>query len=242
MSQLHIRANPGQVAPYVLLPGDPGRATYIAETFFENPTRYNDYRQLLGYSGTYRGMPVSVQTTGMGCPSVAIVVEELVSLGAKTLVRVGTSGIIDAAISPGELIIASASIPKDGTTRMYLKGEPYAPVASFALTRALVDSAKEQGSAVHVGLIQTEDAFYATSPEDVPDLARLGVLAVEMEAATLFLLGKLRKVETGCALVASNHIGDPQFVAPEVLQRAVHTMTQTTLEALYTLYQEEQRA
>ncbi|ADI14807.1 purine-nucleoside phosphorylase [Truepera radiovictrix] len=228
MSPLHIHAEAGDVAPFVLLPGDPNRARLIAETFFEAPRPYTTYRQLLGFSGRYKGLPVSVQATGMGCPSLAIVVEELCQLGVHTLVRVGTAGIIGEGIAPGDLIVASASVPQEGTTRMYLGGDPYAPCASFALTRALADAA---GPGVHVGLIQTEDAFYATQPSGVARLRERGVLAVEMEASALFTLGKLRRVETGCVLVASNHIGDPQFVDPDFLRERVLTMTEAALEA-----------
>jgi purine-nucleoside phosphorylase len=233
--QLHIHAEAADLAPLVLLPGDPDRATFIAETFLEHPRRYNAYRQLLGYTGTYQGMPVSVQATGMGCPSLAIVVEELIRLGAKRLIRVGTAGIISEAIEPGELIVATASVPRDGTTRMYLQGAPYAPAASFELTSALTIAAKAASYKTHAGLIQTEDAFYATGPEEVAGLRAVGVLAVEMEAAALFLLGKLRQVEVGCILVASNHIGDPQFVDPEILRESVKHMVEVTLEAGLTL-------
>lgn len=231
MSQLHIHAGPGEVAPLVLLPGDPQRAEFIAENFFEGARRYNENRYLLGFTGTYRGLPVSVQATGMGCPSLAIVVEELIRLGAKTLIRVGTCGIVSRAVKPGELVVASASVPRDGTTRQYLQGEPYAPTADFAVTRALADAAAATGNPTHVGLIQTEDAFYATTPEHVEGMDALGVLAVEMEASALFLLGRLRGVSTGCALVASNYIGDPEFVAPELLRRGVETMTRVALDA-----------
>ena len=232
MSQLHIHAEPEDVAPIVLLPGDPKRARFIAETYFDNPVLYNDNRGLLGYTGTYRGTRVSVQTTGMGCPSLAIVVEELVHLGASTLVRVGTAGIVADDLEPGDLIIATASVPMDGTTRMYLRGDPYAPAADHAVTTALVGAGRRAGHEPRVGLIQTEDAFYATSPDDVPRLRARGVLAVEMEAAALFLLGELRRVRTGCALVASNRIGDPSFVSPDVLREAVERMVETTLEAV----------
>ena len=227
MAELHIHAEPGDVAPFVLLPGDPNRAKLIAETFLESPERYTDYRGLWGYTGHYQGLRVSVQTTGMGCPSLAIVTEELVRLGAQTLIRVGTAGITTGTVSPGDLVIANAAVPQDGTTRMYLRGDPYAPSASFAVTRALADAAP----GARVGLIQTEDAFYATSPEDVPKLAARGVLAVEMEASALFLLGKLRGVETGCILVASNHIGDSAFIDPDFLHARVLEMTEVALEA-----------
>ncbi len=235
MSQLHIRAEKDDVAPLVLLPGDPDRATFIAENFFENPVCYNSYRQLLGYTGYYKGKRVSVQTTGMGCPSAAIVIEELIRLGAKQLIRVGTSGIISRDVKPTELIVAMSSVPKDGTTSMYLNGESYAPTSSFEITKALAKAAeaytKNKDANYHVGLIQTEDAFYATTPEDVKRLEEQGILAVEMEAAVLFLLGKLRKVDTGCMLVASNYIGDAEFVSPEALKKAVKDMVQITLEA-----------
>lgn len=233
MAELHIHAEPGAVAPFVLLPGDPNRARLIAETFFESPVLYTDYRQLLGYTGSYQGMPVSVQTTGMGCPSLAIVTEELIHLGAQTLVRVGTAGIVAAEVNPGDLVVASAAVPQDGTTRMYLKGDPYAPVPSFTVTQALAAAAP----GAHVGLIQTEDAFYATQPADAARLAERGVLVVEMEAAALFLLGKLRRVETGCALVASNRIGDASFVDPAFLRERVLEMARATLEAGLELHQ-----
>ena len=231
MTPLHVRAHQDDVAPFVLLPGDPDRARRIAERFFDDARPINTYRQLLGFSGRYKGMPVTVQTTGMGCPSLAIVVEELIQLGARTLVRVGTCGTIAAGIAPGDLVVAVSSVPRDGTTAMYLRGEPYAPTADFGVTRALVAAAEASGRRPAVGLIQTEDAFYATAREDVPGLAAKGVLAVEMEASALFTLGALRGVRTGCALVASNAIGDPSFVDPEVLSQAVDAMVETALEA-----------
>jgi purine-nucleoside phosphorylase len=236
MSQLHLHAEPGDVADIVLLPGDPHRAIRIAEEFLDDAVIYNDHRQLLGYTGRYRGLRVSVQTTGMGCPSLAIVVEELVRLGARTLVRVGTAGIVADHVEPGDLIVAKASIANDGTTRQYLRGDPYAPTADFAVTRALVDAAAARGTPAHVGLIQTEDAFYATSPDDVPRMRERGVLAIEMEASALFLLARLRGVRAGCALVASNRIGDAAFVPAEVLAEGVARMAAATLDAMVALH------
>ena len=235
MSQLHLHAEPGAVADVVLLPGDPNRARRIAEEFLDDPQPYNEYRQLLGFTGGYRGLRVSVQATGMGCPSLAIVAEELVRLGARTLVRVGTAGVVGDGIEPGDLIVATAAVPNDGTTRQYLRGEAYAPVADFDVTRALVDAATALGNAPHTGLIQTEDAFYATSPADVPALRARGVLAIEMEASALFLIAKLRGARAGCMLVASNRIGDASFVAPEVLAEGVGRMARATLDGLVAL-------
>ncbi len=228
--ELHVHTDPDRLAPYVLLPGDPGRARTVAESYLEDPVLTTDNRGLLGYTGRYRGVPVSVQTTGMGCPSLAIVVEELIRLGATTLVRIGTAGIIGPDVRPGDRVVADAAVPADGTTRAYLDGAPYATAPDFATTRALVDAATAHGGA-HVGLIRTEDAFYATRPSDVAAMADLGILAVEMEAAALFLLGRLRRVRTGCMLVASNHVGDPAFVAPEVLSAGVDAMARSALDA-----------
>lgn len=231
MTQLHVRAPAGAVAPIVLLPGDPDRATLVAERFLEAPQRYNSYRHLYGYTGTYKGARVSVQATGMGCPSLAIVVEELIRLGAGTLVRIGTCGVIGAGIELGDLIVATGSVANEGTTRQYLGPEAYAAVPDFELTVSLAAAARRLRPATHVGLIQTEDAFYATDQGHVEELAARGVLALEMEASALFMLGKLRAVRAGCMLVASNRIGDDSFVAPAVLDGAVSDMIEATLEA-----------
>ncbi len=231
MSQFHIHAEPQDIAPLVLLPGDPNRATYMAKTFLDNPVLYNKNRQLLGYTGTYKGMRVSIQTTGMGCPSHAIVVEEMIRLGAKTLIRVGTAGIFEPSIKPGELVIAMSAVPMEGTTKMYLNNAPYAPTASYKVVNALVNSSQAQNTNAHVGLIQTEDAFYATKPEHVQDFVDRGILCVEMESSVLFLLGKLRKVDVGSILVASNYIGDPQVVEANIMQRGIETMAKVALEA-----------
>lgn len=231
MSQIHVRAQPGEIAPVVLLPGDPDRATLIAETLFDDPVLYSSHRHLLGYTGTFRGVPVSVQTTGMGCPSLAIVAEEIIRLGASRLIRVGTCGAVASRVSPGDLVVATASVANEGTSRQYLGGQPYAPAADFATTRALVDSTHRLGRTTHVGLIQTEDAFYATSPADVPALAERGVLAIEMEASALFTVAALRQVAAGCVLVASNNIGDDRLISPEELREAVIDMVEATLDA-----------
>jgi len=229
------------VAEFVLLPGDPNRASRIADAFLDDVVRYNDHRQLLGYTGTYRGLRVSVQATGMGCPSLAIVTEELIRLGATRLVRVGTAGIVSDRVRPGELIVATGSVANDGTTRQYLRGAAYAPVADHGIVRALEGAGAAAGTPPHVGLIQTEDAFYATAPDDVPELRSRGVLAIEMEASALFLIAALRGVRAGCALVASNHIGDPEFVPQSVLDAGVEAMTRMTLEACLVLAAQEAR-
>jgi purine-nucleoside phosphorylase len=235
VSQLHVRCEAGAVAEYVLLPGDPNRARRIAERFFVDPVLFTDYRQMFGYTGTYRGLRVSVQATGMGCPSLAIVAEELVRLGARTLVRVGTAGIVAEGVEPGDLVVASGSIANDGTTRHYMRGQPFACVADHAVTRALVDAGRAAGTPPRVGLLQTDDAFYGTSRDDLPSLRAAGVIAIEMEASALFLLGALRGVRAGCAVVCSNRIGDDAFVPQATLDRGVDAMTRMTLDACVAL-------
>ncbi len=236
MSQIHVRAQPGDIAPVVLLPGDPDRATLIAEKLFDDPVLYNSNRHLLGYTGTHRGVRVSVQTTGMGCPSLAIVVEELVRLGAERLIRVGTCGAVASQVAPGDLVVATASVANEGTSRQYLAGAAHAPVADFTTTRALVEAATRRDRTTHIGLIQTDDAFYATTPADVPALASRGVLGIEMEASTLFTLGSLRDVATGCMLVASNNIGDERLLEADELRAAVLDMVEATLDAVVDLH------
>ncbi|WP_457638095.1 phosphorylase family protein [Oceanithermus sp.] len=235
MSPLHVRAQEGEVAPYVLLPGDPDRARYIADIFFDDVKTYNTYRSLLGFTGTYKGMPVSVQTTGMGCPSASIVAEELVQLGARVLIRVGTSGAVDPALEAGDLLIAQGAVPLDGTTRQYLGGRPYSAIPSWPVLKALAAAAEKSGDPYHVGLIATEDAFYATNPENAREWHRYGVMAFEMEAASIFLIAKMRGIHAGALVTVSNQIGDAQFVAEEVLQRGVHRMVETALEGLLLL-------
>jgi purine-nucleoside phosphorylase len=191
MPQIHLRAEPGDYAPVVLLPGDPNRATWIAEKFDGGPgaaRQVTSHRGLLGYTGTYKGVPVSVQTSGMGAPSIAIVVEELLRLGAERLIRVGTCGGIGGGIKTGEIVVATAAAPVDGATRTYLHGDPYAPAADFGLVRALVDAAERRGQHPHVGQVATVDVFYNPDPDYFSKWRSRGVLAFEMETSVLYFL------------------------------------------------------
>jgi DeoD family purine-nucleoside phosphorylase len=191
MPQIHLRAEAGDYAPVVLLPGDPNRATWIAGKFDGGPAaarQVNDHRGLLGYTGTYKGVPVSVQTSGMGAPSMSIVVEELLRLGAERLIRVGTCGGIGRGIKTGEIVIASAATPVDGATQTYLHGDPYAPTADFGLVRALVDEAAKHGQKPHVGQVATVDVFYNPDSDYFSKWRSRGVLAFEMETSVLYYL------------------------------------------------------
>lgn len=227
---VHIRAREGDVAPVVLLPGDPGRAQRAASRL-EGVRCYNEHRGLLGFTGTYRGKPVSVQTTMMGCPSAAIVCEELAMLGARTLIRIGTCGAAGPAVEPKDLIIATAACPLDGTTAQYVNGEPYAPAASFRVVRALADAAEAAGVRRHIGLIATEDALYTVREGWVERWAARGVLAQEMEASAIFTVAALRGLEAGCVLVASNRAGQHLRLPDEELLPAIDVMIDVALDA-----------
>ena len=151
---IHVRANQGDYAEACLLPGDPLRAKHIAETFMEDVVQRNSERGMLGYTGTFEGKPVSVQSSGMGCPSAAIVIEELVQLGVKKLLRVGTCGGLQPDLGMGDLIIALSATPADSTAIHYVGGEPHAPTADFGLVHEAVHQAKQLGKPVRVGPIQ----------------------------------------------------------------------------------------
>ena len=237
MPQIHLRAEEGDYAPLVLLPGDPNRARRISERFDPGSARgVNDHRGLLGFTGTYRGTPVSVQTSGMGTPSLSIVVEELLRLGARRLIRVGTCGGIARGLRTGELVIATAACPVDGATATYLHGEPYAPAADFALTRALVDAAAAADVAARTGLVASVDVFYNTDADYAQRWRDRGVLALEMEASALFYLAARGGVQAACALTVSDVMGDDvtaeeSYLPLEELDRAIGRMIEVALEA-----------
>lgn len=203
---LHLKADPAQLAPFVLLVGDPARAERIA-AMLDSCEQYNANRGLLGYTGNWSGVRLSVQTTGMGGPTTAIVVEELADLGATTVIRLGTCGGVGEGVAVLDLVVATAAVPLDGATRQYVKGDPFAPVATFEVTRALVDAASFVVRTTHTGLIVSEDAFYR-QPDDWETWARRGVLAVEMEAATIFTVALHRRLRAGAVCLVVDRVGE----------------------------------
>ena len=231
---IHLRAEPSDYAECCLLPGDPLRAKYIAETYFDDAVEVNHERGMLGYTGTFRGKRVSVQSSGMGCPSAGIVIEELVQLGVKRILRVGSCGGLKLGLNMGELVIALSATPSDSTPIHLIGGEPHAPTADWELTHSLVHHAKELGKPVNVGPVVSSDVFYNPDQGQYTRWADRGILAVEMEAAMLFTLGALKKIQAGCLLIVSDVVTAGQFkrISDEDMQTAVDEMTELGLIAL----------
>lgn len=212
--QYHIGLGPEDVGKYVLLPGDPKRCEKIAQ-YFDNPVKVADNREYVTYTGELAGKKVSVTSTGIGGPSAAIALEELVALGAHTFIRVGTSGAMQEEIMGGDIVVANAAIRAEGTTREYAPIE-FPAVADLEVVNALVDASNELDASYHVGVVQCKDSFYGQhSPQTKPvsyelenkweAWIRMGCLASEMESAALFIVGSYLRVRVGaCFLVIAN--------------------------------------
>jgi len=228
---IHVRAEPGDYAEACLLPGDPLRAKYIAETYLDNAVQRNAERGMLGYTGEFEGRPVSVQATGMGCPSAAIVVEELHQLGVKRMLRVGTCGGLQPDLALGDLIVALSAIPADATARHLVGTDQHVPTASWQLVHGAVHVAKGIDQAMRIGPIVSSDLFYNPDDGQYERWSSRGVLAVEMEAAILFTLGALRGFAAGCLLTVSDVVveGEFQRISDEELRAAVDRMTRVAL-------------
>ena len=205
----HIGAGDGQIAPVVLMPGDPLRAQWIAETFLEDAQRYTEVRGMLGFTGTWRGHRVSVQGSGMGQPSLSIYVNELFrEYDVQSIVRVGSCGALTTTVELRDLVIASGACTDSSMNRIRFEGLDYAPVADFGLLRAAVDAAGELAgeAGVHVGLLFSSDSFYAARPELVARMVDYGVLAVEMEAAELYTLAAKYGRRALAVCTVSDHV------------------------------------
>ncbi|MBQ8961851.1 MAG: purine-nucleoside phosphorylase [Ruminococcus sp.] len=187
MSTPHNSANKGDIAKTVLMPGDPLRAKFIAENYLEDPVCYNEVRGMLGYTGKYKGVPVSVQGSGMGMPSIGIYTWELFNIyDVDNIIRVGTAGAIDDNVELRDVVIAMSSSTNSAYAMQYELPGTYAPTASWKILSAAVEAAKEQGARFHVGNIFSSDTFY----DDADSLAKwkkMGVLAIEMESAALYM-------------------------------------------------------
>ncbi len=228
---IHVRAEPGDYAEACLLPGDPLRARYIAETYLDDAVQRNGERGLLGYTGTWEGKPVSVQGTGMGCPGATIVFEELIQLGVRKLLRVGTCAGLQSHHQLGDLIVALSAIADDRTADHLVGNEPHCPTASWELIHGSVHAAKEIGQSMHVGPIASSDLFYNPDDGQYERWSKRGVLGVEMESAALFTVGAIRGAHAGSLLTVSDIVVKGAFtrISDEELRAAVDRMTQVAL-------------
>jgi purine-nucleoside phosphorylase len=204
---IHIAAAKGQIAESILLPGDPLRAKFIAESFLEKSERFNDVRNMFGYTGLYKGERVSVMGTGMGMPSLSIYATELIKdYGVKRLVRVGTCGGLTSDVKVRDMILGISASTDSAINKVRFQGMDYAPAPSFRLLDAAYRAAKGKGLPVHVGKIISSDSFYTEDPDQWRLWARFGVIGVEMEAAELYTLAGKYGVEALAVLTVSDHL------------------------------------
>ncbi|WP_067623332.1 purine-nucleoside phosphorylase [Alicyclobacillus acidiphilus] len=228
---VHIGAVEGAVAERILLPGDPLRAKYIAETYLDNSVCYNEVRGMYGFTGTYKGVPVSVQGTGMGVPSISIYAHELLaSYGVKTLIRVGTCGAIQQDIRIRDVILAMSASTDSSVNRMRFGNIDYAPTAHFGLLHKAYTVAQNKGIDAKVGNVFTTDLFYNAGLVDLERWAKFGILALEMESAALFTLAAEFDARALSILTVSDHILTGEATTAEERQTTFDEMMQIALE------------
>jgi len=230
---IHLEAAPGEIAPTVLLPGDPLRAKFIAETFLENMHCHNKVRGMLGYTGTYNGKPVSVQGTGMGVPSHSIYVNELIrDYQAKQLIRIGTCGSLQEGINVKEVVIAMAACTDSSMNKLLFGGMDYSPIADYGLLKKAMAFAEKNNIAARVGNVLTSDIFYFDDDLKNPYYVwmKYGVLAVEMETAALYTLAARLNVKALSILTVSDNIVTGQHATAEERQTAFTDMVKIALE------------
>ncbi|WP_182201581.1 purine-nucleoside phosphorylase [Paraliobacillus salinarum] len=230
---VHIGAKQGEIADKILLPGDPLRAKYIAETFLEDVTCYNEVRGMYGYTGTYKGERVSVQGTGMGVPSISIYVNELIqSYDVKKLIRVGTCGAIQKDVKVRDVILASTSTTDSQMNRVTFGNIDYAPTANFELLKNAYDVGTEKGLNLRVGNVFTSDSFYRDNASELHELlAKYNVLAIEMETSALYTLAAKYDRQALSVLTVSDHILTGEETTSEERQTTFNDMMVVALDA-----------
>ncbi|NDI33863.1 purine-nucleoside phosphorylase [Chengkuizengella sediminis] len=228
---IHIEAKENEIAETILLPGDPLRAKYIAETFLEDISCYNNVRGMLGFTGTYKNERISVQGTGMGVPSISIYVNELIqSYGVKNLIRVGTCGAIQKDVKVRDVILAMTSTTDSQMNRIEFGAIDYAPTANFDLLKRAYDTGVEKGLNLKVGNVFTADQFYNDNAQ-FEKLARFGVLAVEMETTALYTLAAKFDVNALSVLTVSDHILTGEETTSQERQSTFSDMIEVALDA-----------
>jgi purine-nucleoside phosphorylase len=229
----HIAAEKGDFAPSILLPGDPLRAQHIAENFFDDARQVNAVRNMFGYTGSYKGVPVSVMGTGMGIPSAAIYCTELITdYGVERLIRVGSCGGVLPSVNIRDVIIAIGACTDSKTNRVRYGGNDFAATADFWLLKAAVEAAQAKGIEAKVGNIHSADLFYTPDPEAFDRMEKMGVLAVEMEAAGLYGVAAERGARALTIATVSDHVRTGEATSSEERQQTFDEMVEIALETI----------
>jgi purine-nucleoside phosphorylase len=227
----HIDAAPGAFAETVLMPGDPLRARAIAERFFEDAEQVCGLRNMLGFTGRFRGRRVSVMGSGMGIPSCSLYATELIEhYGVRRLVRVGTCGAVAESLRLGDLVLALGAGTDSNVNRLRLGGHDFPATASWSLLRAIDEAARRRGQPLAVGNVFSTDLFYSPEADLVPRLARMGLLAVEMEAAGLYGVAAGRGAEAAALLAVSDHLVRGERMDPLRREQGLESMLELALE------------
>ncbi len=230
----HIGAKPGEIAETVLLPGDPYRAKWAAETFLTNAVCINQVRGMLGFTGTWRGNRVTIQGSGMGMPSLSIYANELIrDYGANTLIRIGSAGAMQEAVKIRDVVIAMTSSTVSSPSRGFFKEMQFAPCADYGLLEKAVGAARTMGTRFHVGGIHSSDVFYDERQDLTDMLARHGVLAVEMEAAELYTVAARHGVRALAVLTISDHLLTHEALPAEDREGSFGDMVEIALAAAF---------
>ncbi|WP_106849708.1 purine-nucleoside phosphorylase [Blastococcus sp. Marseille-P5729] len=230
---IHIGAEPGQIAPYVLMPGDPLRAKWIAENYLEDAKQYTDVRNMLGYTGIYKGMEISAQGSGMGLPSFSIYCTELFKdYDVQSVVRVGSAGAMQERVKIRDVILAQAACTDSNINRLRFEGVDFAPIADFELLQAAYAVGDERGMPMHVGNIISSDSFYNDRAELVSRTGEYGVLAVEMEAAALYTLAAKFQRKGLAIVTVSDHLLTGEETSSQERQESFGDMVEMALESI----------
>lgn len=231
---IHIGAQPGQIAETVLMPGDPYRARWAAETFLEGAELVNEVRGMLGFTGTWRGNRVTIQGSGMGMPSLSIYTNELISnFGAQTLIRIGSCGGMQDHVKVRDVIIAMSATTITSPSSAIFKEVNFAPTADYGLLEAAVTAARSKDTGVHVGGIYSSDVFYAERPDLDEQMVRHGILGVEMEAAELYTLAARHGRRALAVLTVSDHLITGEALPSEDREKTFGDMVEIALEAAF---------
>lgn len=227
----HIQAkSKDEIAETILLPGDPLRAKFIADTYLDNPVEFTSTRNILGYTGTYKGKRVSVMGTGMGIPSIGIYTFELINFyGVKNLIRIGSCGALQPDINIRDIVIGMAACTTSNYASQYKLSGTFAPCASWGLLKKAVDAAQEKSIQVKVGNIISSDIFYNDDPDDWKNWAKMGVLAVEMEAAGLYMNAARAGVNALCILTVSDSLVSHEETTAQERQNSFTQMMEIAL-------------